>query len=298
MGTYFNCYSLLEKVRVQLNEHSTGYVQGTDTTGKYSNTQIVDGINAARKHIYNLLLTRIPYEFEEEIELTGVNSVYTLPADFGQLRYFKDSDGNQIHPISTNQRRKTSGAGNGNLYYRKGNTLVIDKAGATEVCTLIYYRKCRDLDQGKASAGGAASITLATSAKKLIDYYNGLTIENITKDWVDTISDYSAARVATVLETAAANDYYGIVCDMPEPFHHLYVPRAVFEITGNFPVVYNRSLVGGTGALGWTVFNEDFMSTLKAYAGGSLDTYPENTWCAYSGGGGGGNSNPFNIPGH
>lgn len=279
--TYLNCYALLEKVRVQLNEYSTAYVQGTDTTCKYSNVQIVDGINAARKYIYNLLLKRIPYVFEAEVALTGVASIYTLPADFGILRYFKDLDGNQIHPIEQNFRRKTNETGSDQYYYRRGNTLVIDKANVTEVCTLIYYRKCRDITQGKASAGATASITLTTTAKKIIDYYKGMVVENITKDWTDTISDYAVTRVATIAETAAENDYYGIVCDMPEAFHHLYIPRAVFEITGNFPNVYNKPSVGGTSALGWTTFNEDFMSALRAFAGPSLDEYSENVWTEY-----------------
>jgi len=296
MATYLNGYTLLEKLWIQLvgyNSNISSYVNGTDTTGPYSNDQIMDGINAAQRFLYNALFTRIPYEFEEEIELTGVSSVYTLPADFGQLRLFRDSDGNQIHPIATNQRRKTSGSGNANLYYRKGSTLVIDKASVTEVCKLFYYRKCRDIHQGIASAGGSASITFATTAKKIVDYYNGLTLENITKDWVDTVDDYAVTRIATISETAASDDYYGTVSDIPESFHFLMIPRAVFEITGNYPIAKEKP-----GVVGVELFNQQFISTLRAYAGAPLDTYPENTWCAYAGGGGGGNSNPYNLPGH
>ena len=64
MATYLNGYTLLEKVRILLNEYSTAYVQATDTTGKYLNSQIMDGINNAQRFIYNFLLRRIPYEFE------------------------------------------------------------------------------------------------------------------------------------------------------------------------------------------------------------------------------------------
>lgn len=293
--TYLNCYALLEKVRIQLNEYSTAYVQGTDTTGKYSNTQIIDGINAARKHIFNILFKRIPHVFETEAALTGVASVYTLPADFGILRYFKDSDGYQIYPIDQNQRRKTGETGSDQHYYRRGNTLVLDKAGITEVCTLIYYKKCRDITQGQSSAGAAGSITLATTAKKIADYYNGMMIENVTKDWTDTITDYSSARVATITETAAASDYYGLICEMPEAFHHLYIPRAIFEITGNFPIVQDRPTVGGTKSLGMTLFNENLMMAIQAFAGDSLDTYVEDLWCSY---GRAPDSNFINIPGY
>ncbi len=295
MATYLNGYTLLEKLWTQLvgyNSNITAYAQGTDTTGPYGNAQIMDGINAAQRFLYSALFTRIPYEFEEETTLTGVSSVYTLPADFGQLRYFKDSDGNQIHPIKTNQRRTASGSGSDNRYYRKGNALVIDKAGITETCTLIYYRKCRDIEQGKAFAGAATSITFATTAKKIVDYYNGLTLENITQDWVDTIDDYAVTRVATISETAAADDYYGTVSDIPEPFHFLMIPRAVFEITGNYPIAKSKVSVPGV-----ELWNQQFISTLRAYAGDSLDTYCEDLWCAYGSGGGGGR-NPYNIPGH
>lgn len=276
MPTYLNCYTLLDKVRRLLNEHSTAYIQGTDTTGKYSNEQIVDGINAARRYIYSLLLKRIPWEFEEETAITGVSSVYTLPADFGILRYFKDSDGYQIHPLLPHQRKLTSGTGSDQHYYRRGNTLVLDKAGITEACTLIYYRKCRDLDQGVSTAGAALSLTLATTAKKTANYYNDMMIENVTDDWATTITAYTAARVCTIGETGAVSKYYGIICDMPEPFHYLYVPRAVFEITGNYPVVQEKP-----NRTGFELFNENFIATLKAYAGETLDGYPESLWTQY-----------------
>lgn len=295
MATYLNGHTLLEKLWIQLvgyNSNITAYLQATDTTGPYSNAQIMDGINAAQRFLYSALFTRIPYEFEEEVSLVGVSSVYTLPADFGQLRFFKDSDGYQIHPIKTDNRRTTSGSGSDQFYYRKGNTLVIDKASVTETCTLTYYRKCRDIEQGKASAGAATSITFATTAKKIADYYNGLTLENITKDWVDTIDDYTAARVATISETAAANDYYGTVPDLPESFHFLIIPRAVFEITGNYPVAKEKPNVVGV-----ELFNQQFMATLRAYAGEALDTYAEDIWCDYGSGGIGYGYDSI-LPGH
>jgi hypothetical protein len=295
MATYLNGYTLLEKLWIQLvgyNSNISSYVNGTDTTGPYSNPQIMDGINEAQRYLYNTLLTRMPHEFEEETTLTGAASVYTLPANFGVLRFFKDSRGFQIHPIKTDQRRVTGSAGSDQLYYRRGNTLVLDKAGISEVCTLVYYRKCRDIEQGLASAGGAASITLATTAKTIADYYNGLTLENITKGWVDTIDDYSTGRVATISETAAASDYYGTVSDIPESFHFLMVPRAVFEITGNYPIVKEKPKASGV-----EFFNEQFLATLRAYAGPVLDEYVEDVWCDY-GSGGVGHGYDGILPGH
>lgn len=297
MATYLNGYTLLEKLWIQLVGYSSqiaNYLAGTDTTGPYSNAQIMDGINAAQRFLYSYLLTRIPYEFEEDIALTGVNSVYTLPADFGRLVFFKDSRGQQIFPIGVKQRRRENESGSDQLYYRKGNTLVLDKPGVTEVCTLIYYRKCRDMEQGKASAGAANSITFAAGAKRIDDYYNGLIIENITQDWIDTITDYVAStRVATIAaETAAGDDYYGTVSDIPEPFHFLMIPRAVFEITGNYPIAKEKPQVPGK-----TFFEEQLLATLRAYAGEALDEYVEDVWCDYAGGGFGHGIDHL-IPGH
>ena len=283
MTTYLNGYTLLEKLWIQLvgyNSNIAAYVNGTDTTGPYSNAQIMDGINDAQRYLYNTLLTRIPHEFEEEVALTGVASVYTLPADFGALKFFKDSGGFQIHPIGTKDRRVAAGSGSDQLYYRKGNTLVIDKAGVVEVCTLIYQRKPRDIEQGKASAGEAEAITFATTAKTIVDYYNGLTLENITKGWVDTIDDYTTGRVATISETAAADDYYGTVSDIPEPFHFLIIPRAVFEITGKYPIVKEKPKTSAV-----TFFEEQLLAALRAYAGPALDEYVEDVWCDYGSGG-------------
>jgi len=276
MSTYLNGYTLLEKVRILLNEYSTAYAQAIDTAGKYQNSQIMDGINAAQRYLYNILFTRMPQLFEEEIALTGVSSVYTLPANFARLRYFKDSDGYQIFPIGTSQRKLTADTGSDRLYYRKGNTLVLDKPSLTDICTLVYYRKPREIEQGVSSAGGALSVTLATTSKAIIDYYNGLTIENITDSTVDVITDYTAARVCTVSNTWAASKYYGTVSDIPEMFHFLMIPRAVFEITGIFPMSKDFSR-----KTGYELFNEDLLGALRAYTGGDLDTYPEDIWTNY-----------------
>lgn len=267
MPTYLNCYTLVEQVRDKLNEYSTAYVQGTDISGKYQNFQVLSGINSAQRFIYSILLTRIPYEFLEEASLTGVDSVFTLPPDFGRLRYFKDENGRQVFPITPQKLKLTASVGSDRRYYRKGNTLVLEKTGISKTYTLYYERKCRELDFGKASAGEATGITLATTfAKKIADYYNGMTIENITQDWVDTIDDYTAGRVATISETAAANDYYGIVSDLPEPFHHLIIPRAVYDITGNYPVTQEKPNKTATQG-----FFDNLQRTVLAYAGQDQD---------------------------
>ena len=266
MGTYLNCYDLVKKVRYLLDEHSDQKTKGRDVTGRYANDQIVDGINTAQRFLYALLLKRYPQHFFETASLTGVDSVFTLPWDFGQLLLFKDDNGRRVFPIAERGRSLTASSGYDRAYTQRGNTLVLDRSGVTDTYTLFYYRKPRDLDQGKASAGAATSITLATSAKMLADYYNGMTIENITQGWVDTIDDYTAARVATISETAAANDYYGIVSDLPEVFHFLLIPRAYMSITGFFPGAREKPSKSGS-----IIFNDDLRSALSAFSNNELD---------------------------
>jgi len=270
MGTYFNCYDLVKKVRYLLDAHSDQKTKGRDVTGRYANDQIVDGINAAQRFLYGLLIRRYPQVFFETASLVGVDSVFTLPWDFGQLLYFKDNNGRQVFPIAEKHRSLTASSGYYRLYSRRGNTLVLDRSGVTDTYTLFYYRKPRDLDFGEASAGAATSITLATSAKMLADYYNGMTIENITQGWVDTIDDYTAARVATISETAAANDFYGIDSDLPEPFHFLLIPRAAMSITGFYPGAKEKPSKSGS-----IVFNDDLRVTLSAFADSGLDRDPD-----------------------
>jgi len=269
MPTYANCYSMVKSARRALNESlsSDAYTKGTDTTGKYENAYIVEKINLAQKFIYNYLFKRIPEEFLESVDLVGVDSVYTRPANYGKLLYFKDDKGLQIYPIEVNQLRLTNSTGSGRLYYMKGNTLVLDKAGVTTTYTLWYYRKSRDLDYGLSSAGGALSLTLATSAKKVVDYYNGMVIENVTDDWVDTISDYTTARVATIgTETGAASKYYGIVSDLPDMFHDLIAPKAVLYIKSESPLSEEKPSAGDKKS-----WSDDLREALRAYAGPALD---------------------------
>jgi len=262
MSTYENCYEILGSVRHGLNEYSDNLHSGTDTSGAHQNSYLVKMINKAQRHIYGILLPRMPEVFLESTSLTGVDSVFTLPADFGRLLYFKDENGNQVFKINPKKLRLTEETGSDQLYYRKGNTLVLDKAGVTKTYTLIYYRRPRDLDQGKASAGAATSITLATSAKLIVDYYNGMVLENITQDWTDTIDDYTVARVATVSETAVAADIYGIVSDLPEPFHFLIASKAIMLVKTESPVAQEKITKYDLSA-----WHDQLVEALTAYSG-------------------------------
>lgn len=280
MSTYENCYEILSQLRQGINEYSTGLLQGTDTSGAHQNSYLVKKINEAVRFIYGILLRRIPEVFFETIPIVGSNSVFSLPWDFGRLLLFKDENGNKVFPFDPKNGKLVNETGSDRLYYRKGQTLVLDKDGVSKTYTLLYYRKPRDLDQGKSSAGGAQSITLATTAKAIADYYNGMVIENITDANVDTISDYTAARVATITGTGAAEKYYGIVSDIPEPFHHLIAPKAIHLVKLESPVIQEK-----VTQLSLNEWDNQLSMDISAYAG-SDDIDYEDLFADYDEGSG------------
>lgn len=241
MSTYENCYELLSQLRYDLDEHSTALVQGTDTSGAFHNDYLVKKLCQSVRRLHAMLQQRIPELFLESVDLTASSSVLTLPWNFGRLKQLRDENGNTCWPIDISMIHKEAADGSSRLYYRKGNTLVIDKDGLSDTYTLKYYTKPRQITTGMSSAGGALWLTLATSAKAIADYYNGMTIENVTDDWVDTISDYTAARVATLAaQTGAASKYYGIVPEIPEHFHELIAPYAAFLVKGSHPAAKQK----------------------------------------------------------
>jgi hypothetical protein len=251
---------MVESVRRSANEFSDELVQGTED-GAFTNEEILEKINNAQRYIYNLIMKRTPEQFLESTDITGVASVYTLPADFGRLVQFRDENGRQVYSLKVKQLKLEASTGNDSYYYKKGNTLVLDKDDITETYKLWYYRKTRNITYGKATAGSALSITLASNASKIVDYYNDMIIENITQDWFDTIDDYSTARVATITETAALNDYYGIISDIPEPFHFLIPMKATIDLKASSPLAMDK-----TDKTEVFLFQEQLDQTLAAFA--------------------------------
>jgi len=286
-GTYENCYDILSDVREGLHDHSTALVQGTDTAGSVSNTAIIRQINAAQRFVHLGVRRRDKGIFIESADIVGASSVFTLPWDFGSIRLFKDASGNKVFPVSIESVPNSSGTGNKREYYRKGNTLILTKSGVSDTYTLWYNKKPRDITTGKAQAGAATSITLAVSAKMIADYYNGLGIEDKTAAFVDTITDYSAARVAVITNTGVADDYYGIVSELPEPFHFLLAPLAIILMK------MQPDAEEPPGKLEVEMWNAMFIAAMVDYVGSDEDISAESIWCDYGGMGSGG----VNIPG-
>jgi hypothetical protein len=260
MPTYEgNCYSILSQVRYGINEFSDNLVKATDTTGSFKNEELIRQINNAQYYLWAVLFGQFPEYFLTSASIAFSSSVATLPADCFKIKEVSDSDGYPLSPISVNQRHISGGSSH--LYYRYGNSLRIDEDSVTETGTIWYYSRCRELDTGLTSAGGAASATLATTSKAIADYYNSMKIENVTDSTVDTITDYTAARVCTVSNTWAASKYYGIVSDLPEIFQPLISEYAILQLKKNpkVPLQVTPADVA--------LFGEMLREAMKSFAG-------------------------------
>src|SRR3990172_8630984 len=179
MPTYpGNCYEILSQVRYGISEFSTALVQGTDAAGAFKNEELVRQVNNAQYFLWATLFNQFPEYFLKSASLAFTSSVATLPSDCFKIKDVADPDGHKLNPINVSQRHTADGTGSPHLYYRYGNTLRIDEDGVTNTGTLWNYGRCRELDTGATSAGGALSATLATTSKAIADYYNGMLIEN------------------------------------------------------------------------------------------------------------------------
>jgi hypothetical protein len=256
---HHNCYAMLEEIRTELNEYNTALMQASEV-GVYDNSDIVRKINYSQKYIFNILFTRFPELFFTSSSVTGSSGVYTIPSDLYKLSHIVNSDGDKIYPISIKIKHLSTQSGNANQYYRYGNTIVRDD-GSSDALTFYYYEAPIELTQGITSAGGALSMTLATTAKPVADYYNGSKIESITGGWDDTISDYSAARVATITNTSATSQYYGTVSTLPEPFHHLISRRATIMLKNAIVSPQDNKVPEVAD------FKEDLIETIRGFVG-------------------------------
>jgi len=286
MSTYQNCYRILTDVRGALNESDNALIQGSSTYGKYSNTFLVERINRAQRALYAKLFIRVKSLFIASASITGSSSVFALPWDVGVIRRFEDEQGQKVFPAGLDDKPVNSGSGSRNIYYRSGNNLILMQSNVSATYKLYYLKKPRELNTGAASGTN----TLATTARALADYYNGMILENETDGTVHTISDYSATRVVT-LDTGslASGKYYGIVPDMPEPFHHLIAPLAAMFAKADHPVAPEKPVRSSV-----ELWQGELDDAILAFGGRSGDIPDDDIWTSGVSGYAGG----MLIPGH
>lgn len=290
--SYENALKILYDLRNDINEYSSGLWLGTDTSGKFTNAWLLKRINDAQKHIYSIIMKTTAREiFATSTDLTGSSGVFTLPWDYGRVIQFEDEDYNLVFPASYKNTPRKNSTGSDNVYYQKGRTFVVMDDGESGTYRLKYYKKPRDIVFGKASGGSSGSITLedAVYTIRINDYYNNMVLDNYTDASYATISDYIAStRAATVTGmTGAENDYYGLVPDMPDEFHHLIAPFAAILVKEH-PASQEKPTKREID-----MWNFQMAEALSGFIGNPEDVPSEDLFCDY----GGGHPMPINIPG-
>lgn len=277
MSTYLNCYKLIEQVRQGLGEYSEALVSGL-RPGTHSNDYIVDEINKAQNYLYALAIKRMPGDFLGKVLLTAAAGVFTLPADFATLLLFQDDKGNKVHRARPDQLHKPSRTGSNRLYYQKQRTLVLDNQSITDTYTLWYRRRPRRIHSGRAGADGTGTVTLGGKAAKIDDYYNQMTLENVTADQVDVITDYTGStRVAVITNNTSKNDFYGLVSELPEILHDLISPKALLTIKTTSPLVKVRA-----SKMELNEFNTLLATTFAAYHDDEQDVDQEEVFADFA----------------
>ena len=269
MATYRNSYEMLMDVREALLEYSEDITQGVEEGGAFSNHYIMRKINESVKDLYHILIPRIPEQFLVSTTATFSGSSYTLPWNYGKIYELRDENGLKVDHIKVKDSKYVSETGTDSYYYQLGSALKLDKTGVNKDYTIRYFKRPRDIHAGRITASGSLTITLDADngAKKIADYYNGMVIENISSDWTDTISDYTAARVATITQTSLnIDDDYGLVPEIPEPFHFLIPLRATLNIRMEHPVALTN-----VSPLEWANYNELLMHTIEAFGDNDED---------------------------
>jgi len=280
MSTYRNAYDILARVREGINEYSADLVQGTHTHGKYNNAQLLEYINRAQGFLFSMLKKRVEGIFVKSASIVATSSIFTLPWDFGSLKELRDASGYRVSPSTVFALPNIGADGTDALYYRAGNTLVLNKSGVAATYTLWYNSIPRDIHAGTMGASsGALAAHLSTSyAPKVDDYYNNMKMESITGDWISTISDYvGSTRVATITQTGVSGHYYGIVPEIPEPLHRFIAPRAIHIAKAEHPASQEKPTRAEI-----ELFAEDLVETMTAFGVDGEDITPEDIWVDFA----------------
>lgn len=267
MGRYLNAYQIASDVREGVNEFSTAYLQATDATGAFTNSKIQARINEAVRFLWGLSFVRSPEDYLTSSDLTPVNSLITLPANFMKLRRLEYTDSRQkIHRMELDEKAPGTGS---KVRYRpyQRKYLIIDQAGVTDGVTAWFFKRPRDIHYGQAVAGsGASALKMAATAIYEDDFYNGMLVEDVTAGFNSEITDYSGStKVATVTGTASTNDWYGLVPEIPEEFHHLISMKAILLLKSDpkSPIKPTPKDIAD--------FNELMASAFSAYYGASTE---------------------------
>ena len=223
---------------------------GEATAAHWSDRELLSNLNIEQRKLA-FMIGKAPGDWLTKSDsVTPVASVIDLPIDCAKVVYLEETVSGA--PISWNvniSERRVSRLGQGSFAlgnleaYPLMDQVVINQDSYTTACTLWYQIRVPDLHVGTASTGAATSITLDDNdgagvssggfgAKKIADYYNGVGLVctgGTGVGTVDTITDYTAARVATVTGTYDNTSIYGTVSMLPEESHTVMLLGAVLK---------------------------------------------------------------------
>jgi len=228
-----NAYEHIETIRDYIGE---------GTAKHWTDRELLRRLNTVQRRLA-VAVAKAPGDWlVKSKSVTPSSSEITLPSDCSKPVYLEETATGNVISFSTRvmDRRVSRLTGtslwSGTLeaYFVKGK-IVVNQDSYGEACTLWYQERVPDLHVGTASAGAATSITLSAhdgagvssggfGAKVVADYYNGAGIEVVSgtgAGTVDTITDYTTARVATVSGTYDSDSVYGTISKLPEECHNL-----------------------------------------------------------------------------
>lgn len=232
-----NAYEQLELIREMVVESSASH---------WRDYELLARLNAAQRRLALYVGQQPGGWLIKRDTVTPSSSEITWPSDCAKPIYLEEVSSGRPVPFSTAvMDRRVSRLAGTNLYsgaveaYFKRKTIVVNQDDYSESCYLWYQMRVPDLHVGTASAGGAASITLDSTdgvdstdgfgAKAEADYYNNMQIQVVEGTGVgaaDTITDYTAARVAAVTGTYSNDSDYGLISMLPEECHELMYHEA------------------------------------------------------------------------
>jgi len=224
-----NSNDQLALLRDNVNEATASHWTDVNLMRRLNNAQAKTALHVAQTPGQWLL---------KSASVTPVASVITLPADCAKPIYLEETvSGAAVEWLSSVSHRRVSRSVGTTLdagyleAYPLRLTMEVNRSAYTTACTLWYQIRVPDLATGTAAAGGALSLTLPDDrvSVRVADYYNSVTFEVISGTGtaiVDTITDYTAARVCTVSGTYDATTVFGTISMLPPETHNLMVLEA------------------------------------------------------------------------
>lgn len=233
-----NSYEQLIQLRDMVGEASAAH---------WSDRELLKNLNISQNNVALVVAQEAEHWLTVSTTVTPSNSVITWPSDCSKPIYLEEVTSGRPVPFGTDVRdRRVSRLSGTTLYsgqyeaYLEKDKITINSDSYSNQCYLWYQIRVPALHVGTASAGGAASLTLSAhdgagvasggfGARQIADYYNNAQIQVVSGTGVgapDTISDYTAARVATVTGTYDNTSVYGTISRLPEEAHYLMILEA------------------------------------------------------------------------